>query len=212
MGITPNRISEYKSKRREEGAAPATLNKELTVMSHSFNLAIKEWEWVKENPVNHVSREKVNNLIERWLTFEEEEKLLRASPTWLKEIIVFVLNTGLRRGEVLSLKWEQFDLSRKTLSIVEQKNRGKDTLPLNKGALKILRERAKVRSIKNSYVFFSSNGNRIDNANLRKFFLLAVDKAKIKKFRFHDLRHTWATRLVQAGVDINTVAKLGRWK
>lgn len=103
--ITPNLISEYKTKRREKGAAPATVNKELMLMSHAFNLAIKEWEWVKENPVNRVSREKVDNQIERWLTPQEEKKLLTASPVWLREIIIFAINTGLRQGEILSLTW-----------------------------------------------------------------------------------------------------------
>ncbi len=80
MEITPNLISEYKTKRRGEGASPRTLNYELALMSHAFNLAIKEWEWVKENPVAKVSKEKVNNHIERWLTLEEQKNLLDKSP------------------------------------------------------------------------------------------------------------------------------------
>ena len=78
--IRPKYIAEYKQKRRENGAAPKTINNELALMSHAFNLAMKEWEWVRENPVSQVSREKGNNQIERWLTHEEEKKLLEASP------------------------------------------------------------------------------------------------------------------------------------
>jgi integrase len=123
--ITPSQVSEYKTKRRGEGASPRTLNYELALMSHAFNLAIKEWEWVKENPVAKVSKEKVNNLIERWLTLEEQKNLLASSPKWLQEIILLAVNTGLRQSEILDLKWPLVDLSRKTITILEQKNQGR---------------------------------------------------------------------------------------
>lgn len=181
-------------------------------MGHAFNLAIKEWEWVKDNPVSKVSKEKVNNQIERWLTFEEEKRLLEASPHWLQEIILFCLKTGLRRSDLIDLVWDRVDLERKNFTILEQKNKCKDTLPFNDGAMEILMARNKVRSIKSNYVFYNKNGNKIDPDNLDKSFRLAVKKAGIEKFRFHDLRHTFATRLVQSGLDIYAVLKLRRWK
>jgi integrase len=210
--ITPKLISEYKTKRREEGAAPRTINYELALMSHAFNLAIKEWEWLKENPVSRVSREKVNNIRERWLTFEEEKRLLDASPKWQQELIIFSLETRLRQSEVLNLQWPQADLFGKTITILEQKNKSKDTLPLNERALEILKARAKIRNIKTNHVFYNGNGNRIDARNLLRAFYSAIRKANLESLRWHDLRHTFATRLVQAGVDLYTVQKLGRWK
>ncbi len=210
--ITPKTISEYKAKRRDEGASPRTINYELALMSHAFNLAIKEWEWLKDNPVSKVSKEKVNNMRERWLTLEEEEKLLNTSPKWLQELIIFSLETGLRQGEILNLQWPQVDLFRKTITILEQKNRGKDTIPLNERALEVLKAKAKVRHIKTNYVFHNNNGNRIGVGNLLRAFYLATKRANLKGFRWHDLRHTFATRLVQAGVDLYSVQKLGRWK
>jgi integrase len=212
VDITPKLITEYKTKRREEGASPRTVNYELTLMGHAFNLAIREWEWCKENPVRKVSKERVNNLRERWLTLKEEEALLKESPKWLQEMIAFSINTGLRQGEILNLQWPQIDLFRKTMTILEQKNKGKDTLPLNEKALEVLKAIAKVRHIKNNYVFYSANGTPIDASNLRRIFYSATRKAQIEDFHWHDLRHTFATRLVQAGVDIYTVQKLGRWK
>ena len=210
--ICPRLIAEYKSKRRQEKAAPGTINRELCLMIHAFNLAMKEWEWVKDNPVSKVSRERLNNFIERWLTFEEEEKLLAPSPQWLQEIIVFALNTGLRQGEILNLQWPQVDLFRKTLTLLEQKNKSKDTLPLNDSAIKVLKARAKVRQIRNSHVFYNGHGKKIAARNLLRAYYSAVKNAELKALRFHDLRHTWATRLVQAGVDVYAVQKLGRWK
>jgi len=170
-------------------------------------LAIKEWEWVKDNPAKKVSREKVNNQIERWLTLEEEKRLLTASPKWLQEIILFALNTGLRLNEILDLKWSRVDLTRKTFTILEQKNQGKDTLPLNEITLGILKERVKDICAETDYVFHTRNSTRIASRNRQQAFS-AIKKAGIEKLRFHDLRHTFTTRLVQAGVDIYTVQKL----
>ena len=210
--ISPKLVNEYKTKRRRDGAAPATVNKELHLVGHAYNLAIKEWEWVRENPVGKVSKEKVNNFIERWLTIEEEVRLLALSPEWLRDIIVFAINTGLRQGEILNLKWPQVDLFRKTVTILEQKNNDRDTLPLNERTLEVLKSRAKVRHIVSNLVFYNSNGNRIEARNLMRAFYAATKKAKLEGLRFHDLRHTFATRLVQAGVDLYAVQKLGRWK
>ena len=175
--ITPSQISEYKTKRRDEGASPRTLNYELALMSHAFNLAIKEWEWVRENPVAKVSKEKVNNHIERWLTFEEQKNLLDKSPKWLQEIILFAVNTGLRQGEILDLEWSRVDLTRKTITILEQKNQGRDTLPLNESGLKVLKGRSRMRQSGIDHVFFNGNGKRIDDGNLRRGFYSAAKKA-----------------------------------
>src|SRR3990172_1033810 len=73
-------------------------------------------------------------------------------------------------------------------------------------------KRGRVRHIKTNYVFYNGNGNRIEARNLLRAFYPAVKKGALKSLRFHDLRHTFATRLVQAGVDLYTVQKLGRWK
>ena len=212
VDITPKLIAEYKTKRREEGASPRTVNYELALMGHAFNLGIKEWEWCKDNPVSKVSREKVNNYIERWLNDEEEDKLLEVSCKWLREMILFAVYTGLRQGEELDLRWPQVDLFRKTITILEQKNEGKDTLPLNNKAWEVLKSKAKVRHLNTDLVFCTSKGTRINARNLLRAFCAAIEKAGIKTLRWHDLRHTFATRLVQEGTDIYTVQKLGRWK
>ena len=93
-----------------------------------FNEKVREWEWCSQNPVQRVAQEKVRNDKERWLTLEEEERLLAFSPKWLQEIITFAVNTGLRQSEILNLQWTHVDLFRRTITILEQKNRGKDTL------------------------------------------------------------------------------------
>ena len=210
--IKPAMVSDYKVKRRDEGASPRTINYELTLMSHAFNIAIREWGLASDNPVKKVRKERVSNNIERWLTLEEEKKLLKTSPRWLQEIIVFAINTGLRRSEILDMKFSQVDFDRQTIIISEQKNRCVDTLPLNKKAMVVLRERQKQRLSGCDLVFPSNNGTRMIDRNLFRAFNSAAGRAKVNNFRFHDLRHTFATRLVQAGVGIYEVQKLGRWK
>jgi len=92
-------------------------------MSHAFSLAVKEWEWVKDNPVKRVRMERANNTIERWLSEEEEERLLMASPQWLQDVIVFAIHTGLRRSELPDLKRSQLNLERRNMTIHKQKYR-----------------------------------------------------------------------------------------
>jgi len=210
--ITPVIISRYKVNRRAEGASARTINYELTLMSHAYNLAIREWEWVQDNPVKRVKKERVHNIIERWLSLDEEERLLGVSAPWLKSIIIFAINTGLREGELLDLKWSQIDLNRRTLTIHEQKNRCVDTLPLNMTAMGVLREKHSITVCPNDYAFPNTLNGRLETRNLLRAFYLALERAGIENFRFHDLRHTFATRLVQQGVGIYEVQKLGRWK
>ncbi|HUN55782.1 MAG TPA: site-specific integrase [Smithella sp.] len=210
--ITSRLIAEYKIKRRNEGACSRTVNYELSLMNHAFNMAIREWELIESNPVSKVKKERVRNIIERWLSVDEEKKLLLASPRWLQVIIIFAINTGLRRGEILSLKLSQIDFNRRTLIIYEQKNGAIDTLPLNQKAMGILEDRRRNKLPDCDLAFPSQNGTRILDRNLFRGFNAALKRAQIENFRFHDLRHTFATRLVQTGVGIYEVQKLGRWK
>lgn len=210
--ITPAMVSDYKVQRRADGVSPRTINYELTTMSHAFNIATREWGLASHNPVKKVSKERVNNAIERWLSFDEEERLLQFSPKWLQDIIVFAISTGLRQSEILDLKWAQIDFDRRTMTISEQKNHCIDTLPLNGTSIGILRERRDASDGQGDYVFPNTMNERKGTRLLLKAFYVAMRKAKIKHFRFHDLRHTFATRLVQNGVDLYTLQKLGRWK
>jgi integrase len=206
--VNSSLINRYKVVRKEEGAAPATINRELALMKHAFNLAIKEWEWAKENPVAKIAMEKEDNKRDRWLTQEEEERLLKVCPEWLKELVLFALNTGMRMGEILSLTWEGVDLSRKTVTIFKSKNKERRTIPINVTVFELLKTKGKVRSIKTSLVFFNENHCKRDESNIDKSFKIRIEKAGIKNFRFHDLRHTFATRIVQSGKDLYEVQML----
>jgi integrase len=206
--VTPRLLAEYKVQRREEGAAPATINKELGLVRHAFNMAIREWEWCRENPMHRVRMEPVHNQIDRWLTAEEERRLLAAAPAWLQEIIIFALHTGMRRGEILSLQWQDLDFSRGVLVVMNSKNRERRTIPLNVKVFELLAGKQQTGMFKKGEVFTSSQGTTLDARNLMRAFYAAMEKARIINFRFHDLRHTFATRLVQMGVDLYKVQRL----
>lgn len=205
--ILPARISEYKSLRTGDGAKPATLSRELEVLRHSLNLAVREWEWLERSPFEKVRIERVNNRIERWLAKEEENILLDASLPWLRDIIIFALNTGMRQSEILNLKWTEVDLFRRIVVALETKNKEKRTIPINQTVLDLLKVKIKVQSM-SGYVFTSQASDRIDARNLLRAFYRARKAVNLEDVRFHDLRHTFATRLVQSGVDLYTVKEL----
>jgi site-specific recombinase XerD len=206
--ITPKMISRYQVLRRNEKAMPASINCERAVLSMAFTFAVKSLEWVEVNPVLKVEKLKENNQRERWLSEDEERRLLDNSPEWLRGLIILALNTGLRQSEQLSLEWQRVDLFRKTILIKETKNGKPKTLPLNRTALNILSQRSKLKSIKNDYVFFDAKGNKIIAIYLRRAFNRVTEKAGINNFRWHDLRHTFATKLAQRGVDLYKISKL----
>ena len=210
--ISPKLIYEYKQRRRSEGASPCTINRELALIKYAFNMAIREWKWIRENPVKKISMEKENPSRDRWLSLEEEERLLAASPQWLKEIITFAIETGCRREEMLSLEWKDIDLFKKCLNVLAGKTGDRRVIPFTKKALEVLKAsekaRSKVRPIKGDFVFTHPLGQKVTIHTLRTAFERALEKAEIDDFRFHDLRHAFASRLAQSGTDPYTIQKL----
>ncbi|MEW6002539.1 MAG: tyrosine-type recombinase/integrase [Nitrospirota bacterium] len=210
-GITPKTISAYVHLRRSEGSAAATVNREIAMLSKAFNLAMKQWEWCNSNPCSRISKEPENNTIDRWLTSDEEQRLLEGSRGYingqLTEIIIFALNTGMRQGEILNLKWQDIDFSRRIVSVKKTKNKDPKVIPLNQSVLTMLLKKRKVVTI-TGYVFATQQGSMINRWNLKREFKNALRKAQVSSFRFHDLRHTFATRLVQSGAELYSVAKL----
>ena len=138
--------------------------------------------------------------------------LLAASPQWLKEIIVFAVETGWRREEILSLQWKDVDIFQKTVTIFGKKPWERRTIPLTEKAFEVLKGREKVRTnvraTTGDFVFTYPAGRKVNIHTLRSAFEDALMKAEIHDFRFHDLRYTSATRLAQTGVDPYTIQKL----
>jgi len=200
--ITSKIVAEYRAKRLKR-VKPATVYQELALLRRMFNVAIKEWEWLRENPVSKLSFSVGNkNARDRWLTSEEEKRLIDAAtnPWWLRNLLIVALHTGMRRGEILNLKWTDVDFRRKTVAVVKSKNDEKRTIPMSE-TLYVTLVNVKVKDI-------SGRVFPISGWSLRQAFDKTVAKAGIDDFRFHDLRHTFATRLVQNGVDLYKVKEL----
>ena len=205
--ITPASITEYKTQRQKKGVKTATISKELETLRNALSIACRAWEWLTENPFQKVKIEKANNKVERFLTADEEKRLLDNSTARLREVISFALNTGARRGEIISLKWSDVDLFKRTVTFLKTKNKEIRTVPLNLTVLDLLKRKSKVKSI-SGYVFPSQAGTKRIGKNLYREFQLARKRAELQDVRIHDLRHTFATRLAQAGVDLYTISKL----
>lgn len=209
--ITPELVVGYRNKRLSGNASHSTILNELGLLRNAFNISIKNWRWCKENPVSQVKLNLKARQIDRWLSYGEQERLLIAAKNKLLEqlsdIIILALNTGMRNSEILSLKNQDVDFSRKTLVVMKSKTKGKQTIPLNNTAFELLIRRSKVIP-SSRYVFSTGQGTRITARNLNRAFYKAIKKANISSFRFHDIRHTFATRLVQSGVNLYKVSKL----
>lgn len=137
------------------------------------------------------------------MTLEEEKRLLdcATNPVWLKSLLVFALHTGMRRGEILNLLWKDVDFFRKLVIVVQSKNGEKRSIPMSQTLYNTLKSMSKVMDI-------SSRVFPMSVRSLREVFEKALNKAGINDFHFHDLRHTFATRLVQNGVDLYKVKEL----
>jgi integrase len=206
--ITPKLIVAYKNQRYTDGVKPATMNRELAALKKAFNLARREWEWCTDNPVCRVSMEKENNTRDRWLTVEEERRLLTTAAPWLQELVVFAIYTGMRMGEILALTWAGVDLFRRTVTVFRSKNGERRTIPVNTTVLDLLKYKYAARPRTTDIVFHSHTHTPIDGSNVRRALIAALDIAKIQDLHFHDLRHTFATRMVQAGINLYKVQRL----
>jgi len=129
---------------------------------------------------------------------------------WLKQLIVFGVNTGLRRGEMINLRWDQIDFERKVvlvcnLDFFQTKTKSEREIPLNASAEGALRMLPKV----SDYVFVGEKGGKLGDYYLSQCFRKAIDEAKLNKdLTLHSLRHSFGTLLVRAGVSIYDISKL----
>lgn len=186
---------------------PATANRHLACLKHMFTKAV-EWEMVEEEILKKVRRVKLlpeNNRRLRYLSTEECDELLNACKPHLRPIVITALNTGMRKEEILSLEWEKhIDLRHGFIHLEVTKNGERREVPMNQTLMAMLK--GLVRRIDSPYVFTDNQGRRFNN--VRRSFMSACRCVGIKDFRFHDLRHTFASQLVMAGVDITTVKEL----
>jgi integrase len=202
--ISPELIERYKAARKDEGANPATINRELACLKTIFNIAIL-WGKTDFSPAKQIKRIPVNNIREKFLSDEEMRRLVGAADPEIKPVLIIALSTGMRRNEILDLKWQNVHFEGKYIFIEYSKSGKTRRVPMNDLIIEALKNVPKV----SEFVFYSPKIRaKISISTVRTAFLKACEKAKIKDLRFHDLRHCAASAMVRRGIDLVTVSKI----
>ena len=215
--ITPEAIEDYIKTRRQElsklgkPTSPASINRELAALSKMFSLAIHHKK-ADKNPVMAVERLQEHNVRDRVLSLEEFQCLLDAAPNYLRPILLLAHDTGMRRGEILNLRWSQVDLKHGFIRLGELDTKTQEgrLVPLNDrltNALKDVMDSA-IRCA--SGHVFHRQGTPIKD--IREAFAAACGKTAIVDFRFHDLRHTAVANMRRASIDHLTIMKISGHK
>lgn len=202
--IKPVMIEQFTADRRKAGKALATINRELSVLSKVFTLAMRLNE-AESNPCQKVERFALDNQRVRYLSEDEEQRLFDAmgDDDLLKNIVTLLLHTGMRRGEIFGLKWFDVDFERGMLQVRKTRTKLNRTVPMNSRVREVLARQPK----SSEYVFTSPRtGSRL--VDLKKGFNEARLAAGIPDFQLRDLRHSCATRLSDCEEELVTVADI----
>jgi excisionase family DNA binding protein len=198
-------IESFKAARLKEGVSKSRINRILDVLKKMLNLAV-DWEYLPESPARKVKRFPGSNLKERIFGEDEKRRLLEACAFHLRPIVITGLYTAMRKAEILSLKWGQVDLGKRTIR-VERTKSGKPRIILINSVLLDELSRLKQANGKSEHVFLDPANDK-PLKDVKTAFRSACRRAGIRGVRFHDLRHTAASRMVEAGVDLVTVSKI----
>lgn len=215
--ITPVMIEQYRIKRKcehkdqknEKPIANTTINREVEILRKMFNIAIDN-EWCDKNPASSkvVKKLKEENILERYLSVEEEASLFAqcvGEHAYMKPILICALNTGMRKGEILGLKWNCVNLKEQFMTLLHTKSGKMRKIIINSQLMPILEELKEARCCE--YVF-SNPATQNRYFDLKRSFDSICKKANIENLRFHDLRHTAGTRMVAARIDLVVVQNI----
>ena len=174
---------------------PATVNRYLASISKALSVALKEWEWLEENPMHKIEKEKETHGRERFLSREEKKKQLatckQANHSYLYPIVAIALTTGMRKGEILGLRWKDIDFEMKKIILQKTKNGDRRVIPLIPQLEEILDSLHSDSFSAEQYIFSVKD--------IRHAFKKVLEVAGIEGFVFHDLRHTAASYLAMDG-------------
>jgi integrase len=204
-------LETYRNKRKATPLAngkprtEATVNREMAALKHMLNKAV-EWGMLEVSPFRKGSRLtfRENNQLHRYLMEEEIEKLLNSCSPHLLPIVEIALHTGMRKGEILCLKWDQV---RDGFIYLKETKSGKSRqIPLDERAVQVIKQQQIRNKWKSDFVFVGPDGKNL--LDIKKGFAGAMRRAGIDDFHFHDLRHTFASHLVMKGANLKAVQRL----
>ncbi|MCW9053719.1 MAG: tyrosine-type recombinase/integrase [Motiliproteus sp.] len=198
-------IDEIGRIKRDE-SSPSTANRYFSLIRAMLRMARDEWDWIDKVPRFRLYREPQKRV--RWLEPKEAQRLLHELPPHLKAMATFSLATGLRQRNVSYLRWEQVDLERGMAWIFadQSKSRKAFAVPLNEDARSVLIQ----QQGQHPDYCFTYQGEPVDRTTTKAWYN-ALKRAGISNFRWHDLRHTWASWHVQNGTSLNELMELGGW-
>jgi integrase len=201
--ITPAHFTAYRDKRLKE-VAPVTINRELGVIRHAFDTAMREWDMpLRDNPLAKLRKLKVNNARTRRLEPGEWQALEAAAtncrnPLFM-HLIRLAVETAMRRGELLAMEWRHINFNQKTLHIPITKNGHARNIPLTSKAVELLQDISSQRH--NRPTVFNFTAAAVDSAWDR-----LIERAAIDDLHFHDLRHESISRFFERGLSVPEVA------
>jgi integrase len=206
--ITPFQVERFKTERANAGRAPGTINRHLATFKHFIGLA-SDWDWIPREKAAALRRVKLAKEPPgrvRYLSLDEEKKLLTTAEPDLRTVIFLACLTGMRRAEMVSLRWSQVDLHARVIVLTKTKANRVRRIPIN-DALHAMLEPLRACSTAEGHVLVR-RGKPWSPHMLSILFAATTKTAGIANLHLHDLRHDFATRLVRAGKPINVVATL----
>jgi len=212
--VTPTILVECRKKlsegitTRKNKRSGSTVNRYIAALSAAYGVAVNEWHWIAENPVLRIKKEKENPSRVRFLSADERTALLETCKgsrhDGLYLITLIALSTGMRQAEIMTVKWDQVNFERRTITLFKTKNKEIRVVPIVGIAATQLKAFGKIRDLKNPFVFTGKN-----DANAlfpRKAWEDAIKDANIKDFHFHDCRHSAASELAMNGASLHEIA------
>lgn len=203
--ITREKIELYRAQRKTE-VSPARVNREVVALKAMFNKAI-EWEKAAKNPVKGIKLYRESPGRVRYLEKGEWDAMMRVTPEWMKPVLQVAIHTGMRQNEILSLRWDDVDLARRMIYVRYTKSGEGRHIPINDALAEVL---ARIEPRPDSPLVLHDRRGRPIKAKgaLRSAFERALKKAGVVGVTFHTIRHSTASHLVMAGVDIRTVGEI----
>lgn len=204
--VTRDVVMQIAEVKRKE-ASPSRANRFLALIRAILRRAEREWEWLEKAPTVKMYKEPKRRV--RWLTPEQASALLKELPEHQRDTVTFALATGLRQANVVKLEWFQVDLERNTAWIPGDKAKGGNDIhiSLNDTAIAVLKRQVG----KHPTRVFTYDGKPFNRA-YTVAWQKALKRAGIDNFRWHDLRHTWASWLAQKGVPLTDIQEMGGWE
>ncbi len=210
--VTPLLAEKFKRERQADGAGPATVNRALGLLKHFFGkMASSQFGWVSKAvavAIAEVPRLKEPPGRIRHLAADEEARLLATLNRPLLRIVLLGVYTGMRQAELITLKRSAVDMKQRLITLTKTKNGKVRRVPLSAGALVVLQEALDASPKECPHVFLSRTGGPYSERGVQNVFHAAAKRAGLEDFHFHDLRHTFATRLRRAGTGLDELAKL----